>query len=60
VVKSTDGVSMGPRFDSQHPQGYSQPPATSALEDLASSSDRHRHQVCMWYSDYMQAKYQYT
>jgi len=45
IVKNTCCSYREPRFDSQHPQGGSQPPVTPALGDLMTSSDLHRHQT---------------
>ena len=44
-VKSTDCSSRGPRFDSQHPYGSSQPWETPVLGDLMSSSGLCGHQA---------------
>jgi hypothetical protein len=46
VAKSTGCSCRGPRFDSWHPHGASQPPVVApVLGDSTPSSDLHRHYI---------------
>ena len=51
--------SRGPRFDSQHPRGGSQPTIAPVSGDSLPSSGLHGYQASKWYVD-MQAKYPYV
>lgn len=53
VIKMVDGTwcsCRGPWFDSQHPDGASQPTVTAVLVDLVPSSGLGGHEACMWYT----------
>ena len=50
VVKSSGGSFRGPRFDSQHPHGSSQPYVRSVSVTPASSFGLTGHQANAWYT----------